>query len=198
VKKPHPLSIIPKFRLDALTDGLFAITMTLLIIDIRLPEHFRPQDGHQLVEAILELSRNFIAFAVSFFVLGFRWMSLARLMHGLTHVSRGFVFWSLVHLFLIACMPFSAMLVGRYTEFAPSIWIYSLNTIAAALVAIRLLVEPTLGKRSWYRNEKARDLLWLIAAALVSLAISFFNPSYAMAAYLLTLPLARTKRRRKA
>lgn len=189
--KPHPLSIVPKGRLDALTDGLFAITMTLLAIEIKLPEHFQPKDVHQLNHELLELARSGIAFFISFFVLGIRWMNLARLMHGLEHVSRSFAWWSLLHLFLTACIPFSTMLVGRYNEFPISVWIYGANMTAAGLVAMRLYVEPTLGKIPWYENENARSMLWLFAAVTVSIVLTFISPAYAMLGYILTAPTSR-------
>jgi uncharacterized membrane protein len=190
-RKPHPLSIVPKGRLDALTDGLFAITMTLLVIEIKLPENFHPKDAQELTHAILELLRSGIAFFISFFVLGIRWLGIARLMHGLEHVSRSFARWSLLHLFLTACIPFSTMLVGRYTEFPISIWIYAANMSLGGLVAMRLYAEPTIGKMPWYKNENARSLLWLLAATTTSVVISFFNPMFATLAYILTLPTAR-------
>ena len=185
-KSRLPLDI-SKARLNTLTDGIFAITMTLLVIEMRLPEHFSPQSSDQLLHVISGLAGQFLAFFVSFFVLGFRWMTLSRLMDGMEHVRRKFAFWSLVHLFLAACFPFSAMLVGRYTSFAPSIWIYALNVILSALVMIHLLSEAAVGKRCSIQNEKMREMLGLIAAALISVVVSFLSPSHAMLAYLLTI-----------
>jgi len=65
-------------------------------------------------------------------------------------------------------------------------------------VAMRLYVEPTLGKIPWYQNENARSLLWLLAATIVSVVISFFNPMYATLAYILTLPTIRPVKSQKA
>ncbi len=47
--------MIPKLRLDALTDGVFAVAMTLLIIDLRLPEGFQPQNGAELLHRLAGL-----------------------------------------------------------------------------------------------------------------------------------------------
>ena len=64
--------MIPKSRLDALTDGVFAVAMTLLVIDLRLPENFQPQNSSELLQRIAELGSQMFVYAVSFYVLALR------------------------------------------------------------------------------------------------------------------------------
>jgi len=55
-----------KARLDALSDGIFAVAMTLLILDVRLPEDFHPQDGAELLRGLADLWPKFLPYVLSF------------------------------------------------------------------------------------------------------------------------------------
>jgi uncharacterized membrane protein len=65
-------SLIEKMRLDALTDGVFAVAMTLLVIDIKLPESFHPASAQEFLHGIAELQTQFLVYVISFIVLGLR------------------------------------------------------------------------------------------------------------------------------
>jgi uncharacterized membrane protein len=179
----HP--VIAKNRLDGLTDAVFGVAMTLLVIDLRLPESFHPREAAELWRAIADLSTQFLAYAISFFVLAPRWVALAKLAAHTDRLADRFVAWSLVHLFLVACFPFSTMLVGRYVEFAPSVWVYAANTILAALVMLRLVRLAGAPTEEPEHDDWQAGLLALIVVALVSVGISFVRPADAMWAYLL-------------
>jgi uncharacterized membrane protein len=71
------LDMYAKARLDPLTDGLFGFAMTLLVLDIRLPDHFQPRNQGELIAALLDLWPKFFPYMISFFVLGSRWLSNA-------------------------------------------------------------------------------------------------------------------------
>lgn len=129
---------ISKARLDALADAMFGVAMTLLVIDIRLPESFDPKSGAELWHAITELQSKFLVYLITFFVVGLRWLGNSRLAAGQDTVTEAFARWTLLHLFLITCLPFSTMLIGRYDDLAPAVWIYAANMAFAAMVSIRL------------------------------------------------------------
>ena len=67
-----------KARLGALSDGIFGVAMTLLILDIRLPEDFSPRDGTELLQGPAGLRPKFLPCALSFGVLGLRWLANIR------------------------------------------------------------------------------------------------------------------------
>src|SRR5437870_1601881 len=127
--------------------GVFAVAMTLLVIDLKLPENFRPATAAEFLHGLAELQTQFLVYIISFIVLGLRWMSLAKLSRLHETVEDSYVHWSLLHLLLITLVPFSTMVVGRYGELAPAIWLYCGNTIVAALVAMRMstLAAPHIG-----------------------------------------------------
>jgi uncharacterized membrane protein len=180
---------IPKARLDALTDGVFAFAMTLLVLDVRLPESVRPAGAMELIVALKGLSDQFLAYIISFAVLGLRWLGAVAARRSRETVSWGYGAWVLVHLFFITCIPFSTWVVGRYNEFAPATWLYAANMIGSGLASLRVsLLDEQAGEA---RNpRRRRPAILLVLSALLSVALSFVAPSYATLAYLLNaLPL---------
>lgn len=181
----HEPRLIQKSRLDALVDGVFAVAMTLLVIDIKLPDGFHPATGAELLDALSALKTQFLVYVISFLVLGLRWASLAQAAKPHETVEDRYLRWSLVHLFLITCIPFSTMVVGRYGNLAPAIWIYAGNTLLAAFVAMRLtaIAAPHIGPiAAWNRRI---DLMILIGASLLVIGVSLIEPRHAMWFYLL-------------
>ena len=74
----EPKEFISKSRLDALTDGVFAFAMTLLVVNFDLPEDFHPTSAAELISALLGLGGTFIAYVVTFLVLATFWLGRAR------------------------------------------------------------------------------------------------------------------------
>lgn len=179
---------ISKARLDALVDAMFGVAMTLLVIDIRLPDDFRPTNAAQLLDAVSELKSKFLVYVITFFVVGLRWLGTTKLAEGRERVSPPFARWTILHLFFITCMPFSTMMIGRYDDFPLSVWIYAANMIAGALVALRLIQIAAHDSGRKVMAEDGSATLWLlIASAALSVAISFYDPGWALLAYLLNL-----------
>ena len=54
-------------------------------------------------------------------------------------VSESYIKWAMVHLLLITLVPFTTMVIGRYPTLAPAVWVYAANTIAFAVVALRMV-----------------------------------------------------------
>ncbi len=176
--------MIPRSRLDALTDGVYAFAMTLLVIDLRLPESLRPTGTESFLHALSDLWPQFLVYVISFWVLGLHWLGQLQLRGGPETVSHGYGMWVLMRLFFVTCVPFSTMLVGRYDEFAPAVWVYAANMIFGAVVALRLL---RLDARDGVVDEDhGAAQVAMIAAGVLSVAISLHSTRYAMAAYALT------------
>jgi uncharacterized membrane protein len=188
--------MIPKSRIDALADGVFAFAMTLLVLDLRLPEAFNPANSAELVGAIKELQGQFTAYVISFAVLGLRWLAQSSSRGVPETVSRKYGFWMLVYLFFITCIPFSTMVIGRYNDFAPAAWLYAVNMMLSALATIRL---STLREEEINRpidNLSRFGGVVLFVSAVLSVALSFYIPRFATVAYALNV-IPSLKRRRK-
>src|SRR6266705_1414262 len=180
--------MIAKARLEALTDGIFAVAMTLLVIDLRFPQDFRPGSSQELIGAIRDvLWGPFVAYAISFLVIGLRWRTISRLGGTRAHVGKTFVRWSFVHLFFITCMPFSTMVVGRHVDFAPAVWLYAANTILAAGAAWWLVRASEAEEDTGQASEAKVALPALIGIAVLSAGVGLFSPRLAMGTYALAL-----------
>ena len=188
----EPGGIVRKERLDALTDGVFAFAMTLLVINLELPEAFDPQTGAELLAALQGLGDSLLVYVISFVVLAVRWIGQARLRPEPEAASAEHVWWVLIHLFFITLMPFSTMVVGRY-DLAPAVFIYGAHILLTSQPAlpISFVVEKETGRRP--PRSGRIDLAILILSALVSMGLAAAGVSGAMWAYMLNFaaPLAR-------
>lgn len=111
-------------RVLAFTDGLFAIAMTLLVLDVRVPTDI-PID--EVPAALWDLRWEVFSFFLSFTVIGFYWMAHHRLCSRLARIDRKFMRWNLVHLAFIAFLPFPTSLVGEHTPAPAAIAAYAIN-----------------------------------------------------------------------
>ena len=177
-------TMIPKLRLDALTDGVFAVAMTLLVIDLRLPENFHPHDAAELLRRLTELSSQLLVYVLSFYVLALRWVGMVRLAPRGEEVSEPYAKWALVHLLLITFVPFTTMAIGRYPTLAPAVWLYAGNTIAFALVALRMVSLSERHPSEARRIEDRIGLGMLIVSAVLAVLLSFVTPTWAMLGFL--------------
>jgi len=90
-------------RTAALSDGVFAITITLLVLEIRRPENYKPGG---LLHALLENWPSYLAYTVSFLYIGVLWLNHHSLFSKLRRVNLGFRWINLGILFTTAILPF--------------------------------------------------------------------------------------------
>jgi len=183
---------ISKGRLDALTDGVFAFAMTLLVVNLDLPQDFHPSSAAELISALLGLGGTLIAYVVSFLVLASFWLARARTREEPESASGAYAWSLLFHLFFVTLLPFSMIVAGRY-NLAPAICVYGANMVllASTAIVITLVIEHDTGRRLVPSGRLEYGLL--IASAILSMAIGFFSPDNAMYAYFLNFasPLVR-------
>jgi uncharacterized membrane protein len=188
----EPKEFISKGRLDALTDGVFAFAMTLLVVKFDLPEDFHPKSAAELISGLLGLGGTFIAYVVTFLVLATFWLGRARTKEEPEWASGAYAWSVLFHLFFVTLLPFSMIVVGRY-NLAPAICVYGANMVLLALTAIgiTLVIERDIQRRLVPSGRPEYGVL--IASAILSVVIGFYSPDSAMYAYFLNLasPLVR-------
>jgi hypothetical protein len=78
-------------------------------------------------------------------------------------------------------------MVGRYPGYAPTAWLYAANLILAALVSLRMTVMTEHKGPSGLSSNRRLGLMILIGVALLSVAVSFFSPRYALWIYVLNM-----------
>jgi uncharacterized membrane protein len=187
-----------KARLDTLSDGIFGVAMTLLVLDVRLPDDFHPADAGELVNGLLGLWPKLFPYLLSFGVLGLRWLANVEVRSRAEFVSREYVNWWLLYLGLITCVPFTTIVVGRFGHLAPAIWLYAGHTLLVSIVGLRLTsLTPGLEPGDHLRHRQISVLL-LIASSLLAIAVSFASPGLALWGFALNFaaPLLRKWRGR--
>ena len=195
-KTTKPLAFIAKTRLDALTDGIFAFAMTMLVINVDLPEGFNPASGPELLSGLARLEEAFIAYVVTFLVLAAFWLGRARAKEEPEAASGAYAWAVLSQLFFVTFLPFSMRVVGRY-DFAPAVCLYGANMIMLALTALRISFVVERDTRRRLADSGRVDLAILIASALLSMAISPIDSESAMLAYFLNVATPLLHRWRK-
>ena len=121
-----------KGRIEAFSDGIFAIAATLLVLEIKVPA---PGDG-SLWHGLAQLWPSFAAYGVSFFTIGIIWVNHHGQYDRLVRMNRTMLFVNLLLLFWVAFIPFPTALVAEYLRDGST----SAQHVAAAVYSGTLLV----------------------------------------------------------
>jgi len=183
---------LPKNRLETLVDGVFAIAMTILVLELRAPQTLGPGG---LAQGLVDLGSRFATFLISFIVLGVYWFAHHQVFHFVLRVNRTLVWLNILFLMGIALVPFAASVMGAYTNDAIALSLYGgvLGLLAALGYLIwwyisgeRGLIEPGLDPALVHKVR-----VWLAIGPVitpVAIAVSFVSTTVALLIYL-TLPV---------
>jgi uncharacterized membrane protein len=118
-------------RLTALADGVFAVAMTLLVLDLRVPVStaVSAHSEHGLAEALLKLGPSFAAYLLSFTLLGTFWLAQHTLLGILGRCDRTLTWIQLGFLFVVTLLPFSAALLAHFVHLRLAVGLYWLNIL---------------------------------------------------------------------
>lgn len=121
--------LLKKERLEALTDGIFAIAMTILVLDLHLPEHVNPYHLNLFLES--DVLHKIFIYMGSFIILGTQWVAM-NFQHGfLAGVNRPYLWANILYLMIICIIPFSAKLLAAYPHSQAAIVFYVINLLFA-------------------------------------------------------------------
>ena len=126
-------------RLLALSDGVFAIAMTLLALDLRLPDLGAHASDAQLRHALGDDWRGYLAFVISFYVVANYWGVHRRAMRAVTTIDVRLIGRTLPLLLLVAALPFPASVLATYGDLPTGLAFYCAFNVVANLALIRLL-----------------------------------------------------------
>ncbi len=179
---PLPL---PKARLEALTDGIFAVTMTLLVLDLKLPDvtGATPREAAARLVALLP---HFDDYVISFVVLCVFWLAHLRLLRRVRDVDAAFTWLNLLFLLFTTFVPPLTAFIGHNATQPVAAVAYGCNLIVILLCealmwrrAAHHLVNETVpdGKAMWHymrRRFYAAALVIVLgmAAALVEIELA--------------------------
>jgi uncharacterized membrane protein len=124
----------PKSRLEALSDGIYAVALTLLVLDLKLPAG--SLDPPQFTQLLVDQASNALTWLLSFWVIVIFWQSRVELIRCVDRIGQTYVQLELVHLALISLLPFSTSLIGEHSEQPLSFLIYTSNLWLISLLGL--------------------------------------------------------------
>lgn len=136
--------VLSKGRMEALTDGIFAIAMTLLVLELKVPDLPKSVASHDLLQKLGEEVPAFFSFLMSFLYCGLLWFQHHLAMHFVRHLQAALVWFNLLFLMSISILPFSCALLGHFIRNGAAQEIYFGNMFLAALL---LLTQWVFAKR---------------------------------------------------
>jgi uncharacterized membrane protein len=195
-------------RLEAFSDGVFAIAATLLVLELRVPS-----DTTDLPAALLHLWPAYAAYLVSFLTIGIIWVNHHTLLEHCRRVDRRFLYLNLLLLVAVGIVPFPTSLVDQYIlseqGATAALVVYGLGAVLIAIAFTGVFLYATHDHRlvgdtataRWIRQEGRLFPIGL-AAYTLGIALAFVAPVASLATYALTalfyafplLPLPADKR----
>jgi len=159
---------LPRSRLENLTDGIFAVTMTLLVLDLKFPEHVFDLESSAWVAMLATLNR-LDDYVISFVALCVFWLAHLRLLRRLKEPDMTFVWLNLAFLLLTTFLPALTALIGENPTHPRAAILYGSN------LALILVVEMLMWERMCRRlaNESVLDpaALWRFVRMRYAVAI---------------------------
>lgn len=130
-------------RIAFFSDAVFAIAITLLIIEIKVPEvHGEQFSSEEIFKGLLKLIPKFIGFIVSFFVIALYWVNHHQLFKYVVHYSPKLIWTNLFLLFSIVLMPFSSAFYSDY-------WL-SYSAVPLGFYVVNICFTGFMNTRLWY------------------------------------------------
>jgi uncharacterized membrane protein len=186
-----PEGSIRTARFEAFSDGVFAIAITLLVLDIALP----PGSERDLLAAVVGEWPAYVAYVISFATIGAVWLIHARVSEYLVRVNSVLLRLNLLLLLFVSFLPFPTRMLAEYVRHTDAERVaatfYGLNLIAISAVLTALwryamsaqLVTPELepARQRALRNRLTPSL----GGYAVGIGVALFFPQAAVALYLL-------------
>jgi uncharacterized membrane protein len=185
-------------RTVALSDGVFAIALTLLVLNIGVPPLGAGHTG-VLGSRLLDHGQEYFSYALGFAVIGLLWIRHHIFYRGVDHIDTPLTVINLVYLGLVAFLPYPTRILGLYGHEPAAITLYAVTVTIVSIVArinvvhaVRAGLLTDLGRRELQRHEN-----WLMVPAvfLISIPISFWSTNAALYSWSLLFVLRVIDRR---
>ncbi len=186
-------------RLLTLSDGVVAIALTLLVLQLRVPplSLADQNSASALASELAKDSDQLISYVISFYVIAHFWLIHHRVFTQLAGQKESLAWWNFAFLFTITIMPFTSDLLGQYASNPLAVDIFALNLLLASLATQATL---TLGRRRGLMTpgshaQAVRDSFLRTAGAAVvigaSIGLAWVNTDLAKYCWLLLAVVPR-------
>lgn len=181
-------------RLIFLSDGVFAIAITLLVLEITLPQlpgGFMRQE-QDLPSKLFALWPQIATYALSFMIVSVYWTTHQRVFHYITRVDNILTWLNILFLLSVAFLPVPTNVLGRYGEHGAAVRFYAVCLMVTGLIILALWWYATSDHRlvdkqldaALIRHHQERALIGLVVLVLC-IGLSYLNPYLAEASLLL-------------
>jgi uncharacterized membrane protein len=170
-----------KTRLEAFSDGVLAIIITIMVLEIKVPHH------NPNFDALVKLFPVFLSYVLSFIYIGIYWNNHHHMLHSMNKVN-GKILWANLHLlFWLSLVPFATGWMGE-NHFAPAtLTLYGVILLMAgiAYVILQNLIIASQGADSLLKKAIGKDSKGKASPILYTIGIicSFFSGWLALAVY---------------
>ena len=200
-KKSMPL--LSTRRMEALTDGVFAIAMTLLVLDFKVPTIPEGSTVNALPRLILGLWPNFFNYVQSFILLGVFWIVHHRQFHYIKFIDQGLLWLNILGLMFIVLIPFSTSLIAEYGDVQIGALIFECNLLAIGCF-FYMQWWYVMGKHHLLDCDLSAEAILLIKkrnlvvpiVSLLAIGLSFLTPEWSEVPYF-AIPFIMIKYRRR-
>lgn len=177
-----------KNRLEALSDNVFSIVMTLLIFDITVPVLHGTPTNAELLRNLKSFIPLFYSYFTSFAVLAMFWMSHNFFYSSFTkNINRILVLLNMAYLCVIAIIPFSSRMIGQYDTLNVAVIAYGINVLVIGLLGTIVFhyalysdeIDTSHIAPRMISHARIRSLLTPFFA-LVGIIVAFFNVNIAL------------------
>ena len=171
-----------KVRLESLSDAIFAVAMTILVLDLKVPSLPPEATSHHLWATLVPLWPKIGAFIISFLFLAKTWDVHRLIFHAVDRVNYSFSVLNLMLLMACCLLPFSTSLVSEHSHLTIAAWIYIANMISLPTLNYLLWEYATRGRRLARTDVSPAVIEWfnnnhrvVIAVYSVAFPIAYFS-----------------------
>ena len=180
-------------RLEAFSDGVFSIAITLLVLELKVPKFEAPRSAHYLIKELLQLWPSYLAYFISFFTILIMWVNHHRIFTYIKRVDNTFLFLNGFLLMLVAFVPFpTAVLAGHVEDhYAVTATAFYTGTYVMIAIAFNILWHYAIFRRRLVGRSAAqagissitRNYLWGPPLFFLTFLFAFFNVPLSLSAF---------------
>lgn len=180
-------------RIEAFSDGVFAIVITLLVLELHTPQIQNADDAYELFRALYSLAPKYLGFVMSFFFVAVFWVSHHQFFHTLNFSKRGLLWLNNLFLLFVTFVGFPTGVLGQYPTNKTAVIFFGATFMAASLTFAVLrwygwakseLTTDEIVEDSFKKAMRRSFLLPLLY--LVGIAVAPLNTEIAIVIYFLT------------
>jgi len=201
--QPTSMKYLNRSRLAALVDGMYAIAMTLLILNIQVPTIISSATSEVVESSLLGMWPIFFDYGLSFLILGFFWLAHNKQYKHVGRTDDRYVWLTLLSLMFVVLIPFSTELIGSYHDTTASEIFFHMNMLAILGLSYwqakyvdkhRALVDADKFEHDEFMQSMNITKLFIIVT-FIGIVLSFVIPDWSNIVYLIVPAWSMAKKK---